>query len=288
MRDFQVLFDHAEPSELPDPVYAAYGELGFPLAPPDRPWVFANFVQTLDGIVSLLGAEASGSDISQSPEDRWLMDLLRAHADAVLIGMGTLRTETGLGRPGPRGPVFRIVDPAIRELREKLRRGPERNIFLTGSSDIQFDRYAAFDGSSVEPFLLTTSGAAEKLASQLRQSPQVRVIACGEGQRVDLKQAVCLLRRQFGIRYLLCEGGPAMYSNMLELDLIDEKFLTVSPIEVGLHTPQPEGSRAPLQIRPTAFSGGLSKENAVHWKWLSCRKVEDHQFHRFRRQREKR
>jgi riboflavin biosynthesis pyrimidine reductase len=242
----------------------------------------------LDGIVSLLGAEAAGSDISQSPEDRWLMDLLRAHADAVLIGMGTLRTETGLGRPGPRGPVFRIVDPAIRELREKLRRGPERNIFLTGSSDIQFDRYAAFDGSSVEPFLLTTSGAAEKLASQLRQSPQVRVIACGEGQRVDLKQAVCLLRRQFGIRYLLCEGGPAMYSNMLELDLIDEKFLTVSPIEVGLHTPQPEGSRAPLQIRPTAFSGGLSKENAVHWKWLSCRKVEDHQFHRFRRQREKR
>jgi riboflavin biosynthesis pyrimidine reductase len=184
--------------------------------------------------------------------------------------------------------VFRIVDPAIRELREKLRRGPERNIFLTGSSDIQFDRYAAFDGSSVEPFLLTTSGAAEKLASQLRQSPQVRVIACGEGQRVDLKQAVCLLRRQFGIRYLLCEGGPAMYSNMLELDLIDEKFLTVSPIEVGLHMPQPEGSRAPLQIRPTAFSGGLSKENAVHWKWLSCRKVEDHQFHRFRRQREKR
>ena len=288
MRDFEVLFDHGERSELADPVYAAYGELGFPPAPPDRPWIFANFVQTLDGIVSLLGAEASGSDISQSPEDRWLMDLLRAHADAVLIGMGTLRAEAGLGRPGPRGPVFRIVDPAIRELREKLRRGPERNIFLTGSSDIQFDRYAAFDGSSVEPFLLTTSGAAEKLASQLRQSPQVRVIACGEGQRVDLKQAVCLLRCQFGIRYLLCEGGPAMYSNMLELDLIDEKFLTVSPIEVGLHTPQPEGSRAPLQIRPTAFSGGLSKENAVHWKWLSCRKVVDHQFHRFRRRREKR
>ena len=133
MRDFQVLFDHGERSEIPDPVYAAYGELGFPAAPADRPWIFANFVQTVDGIVSLLGAQASGSDISQSPEDRWLMDLLRAHADAVLIGMGTLRVETALGRPGPRGPVFRIVDPAIRELREKLHRGPERNILLTSS-----------------------------------------------------------------------------------------------------------------------------------------------------------
>jgi riboflavin biosynthesis pyrimidine reductase len=287
MRDFEILFDHGERSELPDPVYAAYGELGFPPAPPDRPWVFANFVQTLDGIVSLLGAEASGSDISQSPEDRWLMDLLRAHADAVLIGMGTLRVETGLGRPGPRGPVFRIADPAIRELREKLQRGPERNIFITGSSDIQLDRYAAFDGKRVESFLLTTSGAAEKLASQLRQWPQVRVIACGEGQRVDLKQAMGLLRRQFGIRYLLCEGGPALYSNLLDLDLVDEKFLTVAPIEVGLHMPRAEGSRNPLPIRPTAFAGGFSREKAVYWEWLSCRKVGDHQFHRFRRRREK-
>jgi riboflavin biosynthesis pyrimidine reductase len=288
MRDFQVLFDHGERSELPDPVYAAYGELGFPPAPPDRPWIFANFVQTLDGIVSLLGAEASGSDISQSPEDRWLMDLLRAHADAILIGMGTLRVEAGLGRPGPRGPVFRIVDPAIRKLREKLRRGPERNIFLTGSSDIQLERYAAFDGKLVDPFLLTTPGVTEKLAPQLRQRPHVGVIACGEGQSVDLKAAMLILRRQFGIRYLLCEGGPTMYSNLLDLDLIDEKFLTVSPIEVGSRLPQPEGSQATVTSRPTAFAGGgLLKEEAVHWKWLSCRKVGDHQFHRFRRRRDK-
>jgi riboflavin biosynthesis pyrimidine reductase len=119
--------------------------------------------------------------------------------------------------------------------------------------------------------------------------PLVRVIVCGEGQRVDLKQAMCLLRRRFGIRYLLCESGPALYSNLLELDLMDEKFLTVSPIEVGLHVPQTEDCGAPLAIRPTAFAGGgLSKENAVHWEWLSCRKVGDHQFHRFRRRRERR
>jgi riboflavin biosynthesis pyrimidine reductase len=288
MRDFQILFDHGEPSELPDPAYATYGELGFPPPPGDRPWIFANFVQTLDGIVSLLGTEASGSDIAQSPEDRWLMDLLRAHADAVLIGMGTLRVETGLGRPGPRGPVFRIVDPAIRELREKLHRGPERNILLTASSDIQLDRYASFDGGKVEPFLLTTASAAETLTPQLQERPQIRVIVCGEGQRVDLEQAMCLLRQRFGIRYLLCEGGPTLYSNMLELDLIDEKFLTVSPMEVGSRAPQPEcPTMIPPLIRPTAFAGGVSKENAVYWKWLSCRKVGDHQFHRFRRRREK-
>jgi riboflavin biosynthesis pyrimidine reductase len=287
MRDFEVLFDNGERSELADPVYAAYGELGFPKAPPDRPWIFANFVQTLDGIVSLLGAEASGSDIAQSPEDRWLMDLLRAHADAVLIGMGTLRVETGLCRPGARGPVFRIVDPAIRALREKLQRGPERNIFLTGSGDLQLERYAAFDGKQVDPFLLVTSSVVEKLAPQLRQRPHVGVIACGVGQYVDLEAAMGMLRRHFGIRYLLCEGGPTVYSKLLELDLIDEKFLTVSPIEVGSHMPQPEGFRDSLTLRPTAFAGGFSAAEAVYWEWLSCRKIGDHQFHRFRRRRVK-
>ena len=64
--------------------------------------------------------------------------------------------------------MFRIADPAVRQLRERLQRGPERNIFLTGSNDIQLDRYAAFDGKQVETFLLTTSDAAEKLAPQLR------------------------------------------------------------------------------------------------------------------------
>ena len=95
-----------------------------------------------------------------------------------------------------------------------------------------------------------------------------------------------LLRRQFGIRYLLCEGGPTLYSKLLELDLIDEKFLTVSPIEVGLHVPQPEGCGRLRRSGPLPSPVHLSKTNAVHWQWLSCRKVGDHQFHRFRRRRE--
>ncbi len=301
MRDFEILFDYGEPSELPDDSFARYGQLGFPAHPPDRPWIFANFVQSVDGIVSLLGADPSGSDISQSPEDRWLMDLLRAHADAVLLGMGTLRAETALGRPGPRGPVFRITDPALRRLREKLHRGGERNIFLTGSGEIDFDKFAAFDGEMVESFLLITPRVATRLAPRLRAHPQIQVIVCG-GERgpsakagaaseaaevVDLEAAVRLLRQQYGIRYLLCEGGPTMYSNMLLHDLIDEKFLTVSPVEVGSQVPETVGGQEPPGVvRPTVFAlGGLTKDKVVHWQWLSCRKVGDHQFHRLRRRR---
>ena len=86
MHNFEVLFDYGEKSRVEHAAYRPYGELGFPEPPASRPWTYSNFVQSLDGIVSFKGKHAAGSDISHSQEDRWLMDLLRAHADAVMVG----------------------------------------------------------------------------------------------------------------------------------------------------------------------------------------------------------
>src|SRR3569833_3005451 len=152
MRDFQILFDHGEHSALLGPVYSPYGRLGFPTPPPDRSRIFANFVQSVDGTASLLGPDPSGGDIAQSVEDRWLMDLLRAHADAVLLGLGTLKTEQQAGRPRPRDPVFRIMDPVIQQLRAKLHRGPEHNNNESRTDNFTIADYAAFDGDKVEPY----------------------------------------------------------------------------------------------------------------------------------------
>ena len=91
-----------------------------------------------------------------------------------------------------------------------------------------------------------------------------------------MRQAVAALTERYGIRYLLCEGGPSLYSGMLMAGLIDEQFVTVSPIEVGrLSAYGPRPSMLP-QV-------GFSKQEAARWQWLSCRKVGDYQFHRFRR-----
>ena len=285
MRDFQILFDHSERSDLLDPVYSPYGKLGFPHPPADRPWIYANFVQSLDGIVSLLGEHSSGADIAQSEEDRWLMDLLRAHADAVLLGLGTLVVEQRLGRPRPRGPVFRIVDPTLQQLRAKLRKGPERNIFVTRSGNLTLADFAVFDGDRVDTAVITSTAGAEKLRPQQATHPHVKIIVAGS-EDVDLPAAMKVLRQELGIKYLLCEGGPQLYGAMIRSDLIDEKFLTVSPLEVGQEIP-PEQESVPWKqpaIRPTIFSGpGFTKEKALRWQWLSCRKVTDWQFNRYRR-----
>src|SRR3954449_11461095 len=137
MRDFEVWFDHGEPSAVESPAFRPYGNLGFPEPRGDRPWIYSNFVQSLDGIVSFKGRHAAGSDISQSPEDRWLMDLLRAHADAVLLGVNTLVEERHYMDPNGRGPIFKIANPEMLDVRKRLGLARFKNIFVTASASIQ-------------------------------------------------------------------------------------------------------------------------------------------------------
>ena len=290
IQPFEILFDHAEPAPFDDPAFATYGSLGFPPAPEGRPWVYTNFVQSLDGITSLLGQYASGQYISQSREDRWLMDLLRANADGLIMGMATLTEEKRLRGPGSRGIVFQAVEPVMQNLRARLGKGRERNIFVTRAENLDLSQFRVFDGDVVDAAIVTSPAGGERLRSQ-GGHPLVTIVTAGEGERLDLPAAIAKLRQEWGIERLLCEGGPTLYGTLARADLIDEKFLTISPIEVGQTVP-PEQPRLPGEekivslLRPTVFGGpGLTKDTVSRWEWLSCRKAGDHQFNRYRRKR---
>ncbi len=283
MRDFEILFDRGEPSPVQSEAYRPYGNLGFPDAPAERPWTYSNFVQSLDGITSLLGKNGSGSHISQSAEDRWLMDLLRAHADAVVMGVHTLEYER-VYMGNPRGPVFRIAEPTLLKLREELGRRKLKNIFVSNSAHIKLSEYRVFESDDVDSYVVTTTAGASGLRAQ--KHPKVTIVPCGEWPRVDLQLMVKKFKEELGIEYLLCEGGPTLYGSMAKAGLIDEKFVTVSPVETGHSAPQEQvlAEFDKTRLRPTTFEGpGFMKENMSNWTWLSCRKVGDHQFHRYRR-----
>ncbi|MGO9518252.1 MAG: RibD family protein [Candidatus Korobacteraceae bacterium] len=290
IRPFEVLFDHAEPSPLDDEAYALYGNFGFPAPPAGRPWIYSNFVQSLDGITTLLGKHGSGGEISQSREDRWLMDLLRAHADGLLMGINTMLEEQRSRGPESRGIVFQVADPKLRALRQRLVKGRERNIFVTRAVGLDLSRHKVFDGDVVDAAILTSPAGAARLRSQASH-PHVTILAAGDGESFDLPLAIRKLREELGVEYLLCEGGPTLYGSLARADLVDEKFMTISPVEVGQLVP-PEQERLPREtqisplLRPTVFGGpGFTREHITHWTWLSCRKVGDHQFNRYRRKR---
>ena len=285
MRNFQILFDDAEPSSFEHPGFVPYGTLGFPSAHSERPWTYANFVQSIDGVASFKGPHAAGADISQSPEDRWLMDLLRAHADTILMGIHTLVEET-LSWPTlneGRGPVYRIEDESLRDLRTRLGRKREKVIFVTAAGSVDPRAYRVFDGDQMDALILTTRTGAARLQGRIAQE---RVIIAGQDKTIDLPEAMRMLRNEMGVEHLLCEGGPTLYGSLARAGLMDEKFVTVSPVEIGLLVP-PEQDSTPAEtgnIRPTTFMfPGFTPENAPWWRWMSCRRVGDHQFNRYRR-----
>src|SRR6185437_1250216 len=81
---------------LPEELRAIYdGELCFPSAPAGRPYVIANFVSTLDGVVTLnMPGQSEGKQVSGSNEaDQFVMGLLRASCDAIVVGATTLRLQ---------------------------------------------------------------------------------------------------------------------------------------------------------------------------------------------------
>lgn len=87
------LADFGLPLELAE-LYG--GSLGFL-----EPRLYANFVASVDGVVAIpTETESSQMIAAGSKRDRFVMGLLRACADAVLIGAGTLHHRRGdSGRP---------------------------------------------------------------------------------------------------------------------------------------------------------------------------------------------
>jgi riboflavin biosynthesis pyrimidine reductase len=218
------------------------------------------------------------------------MDLLRAHADGLIMGMATLSEEKRLRGPESRGIVFQVLEPSMRNLRARLGRSRERNIFVTRAENLDLSQFRVFDGDLVDAAVVTSPAGGARLLAQGRH-PHLAIVTAGEGERLDLPGAIVKLRQELGIQRLLCEGGPTLYGALARTDLIDEKFLTVSPIEVGQLVP-PEQTRLPAEqkivslLRPTIFGGpGLTKATMTRWQWLSCRRAGDHQFNRYRRKR---
>ena len=222
-----------EPLELlsaePGPGIALPPELrriyGGDLALPER-CLYANFVQTIDGVVAIPSIPDSNRLVSGGSEgDRFVMALLRAAADAVLIGSGTLRASArGRWRPDT---VFPAAGEAYAELRRELGLDPTpRVVILTASGSIPPDRAVLEDA----PLVVTTRAGAERLAGTLPVG--VEVVAVAGDAEVDVEEAAGLLRER-GYRRVLSEAGPHVFGSLVEAGLVDELFLTVSPLLAG-------------------------------------------------------
>ena len=215
---------------LPQHIKGCYGPFGFPASlNASRPYITSNFVTGIDGKASFreLKNHTGGKTVSRSKEDRWLMDFLRAHHDAQLIGASTLRDESRLEG---KGWDYGIDDEELRRYRQDtLGLGRQKVIILSGSGNLDLT-LRLFSSPRVEAWIITTEEGHENLWAQIKRiglEGHIKILSRGAGTKVDLVAVVQLLRQEYGIRTLLCEGGPTLYGEFLKSRLIDEEFRQV-------------------------------------------------------------
>lgn len=238
MDSITTLFDRtsAPAASLPPALAAAYdGGLVLPeRAPGSRPYVLANFVETLDGVVSyaMPGHSGGGPISGESEPDHLVMGLLRAVAGAVIFGTGSLHEDSGHVRT----PAF-IYPPmsgAYAELRWRLGLGPEPlSVVVSGSGRVDLSE-PTFSQPGLHALIATTAGGAKRLAdATLPERTTVRALPATSSGAVDLAALLALLGEDYGVRVALTEGGPRLFASFLAAGLVDELFLTLAPQVAG-------------------------------------------------------
>lgn len=256
---------------LPPALAALYGPLRFP-AQRARPHVIGNFVTTLDGVVSLnVPGHAGGGEISGfNQHDRMVMGLLRAAADAVIVGAGTLRAV-----PRHRWTATYVYPPladAYQALRAALGKpGSPLNVIVTASGALDLD-LPVFQSGEVAVLIVTSAHGAQLLhAHRLPRSVQLaEVPSAGRLSAAAILEAV---RRVRSSDLLLVEGGPQLMGDFLAEKRLDELFLTLAPQVAG---------RDATHGRPGLVAGQILAPDCPRWGMLvGVKRADSHLFLRY-------
>jgi riboflavin-specific deaminase-like protein len=184
----------------------------------ERPYTIANFVASVDGRATIDGLSRKLSD----PGDRDLFRSLRERADAVLVGTATLAAEN-YGRMLPQAERRERRLAGGRSAEPLVVTISRRNVIPLGVPLFREPEAHVVVFSPMPP----TMSTATRLAARLDHRP----LQFGHGSR--LGPVVETLRREYGVRILLCEGGPTLFGALVRERLVDELFLTLAPRLVG-------------------------------------------------------
>ena len=245
----EVLFETAPgPAET-----AAEQRYGAPLRFPDAdppgaaPYIVSNFVSTIDGVVSL--GLHDGSDSARvggsSPADRYVMAMLRAAADAIVIGARTLADSAGQQWT----PDALVAEPVAADLA-----GYRRALGRDGSAPL---------------VIVSASGRLPAHVALSRPATETAVVG-------GLEPLLALCRER-GWRLLLTEGGPTLLGALVAADAVSELFVTIAPHVAGRDAAHPR----PGMVQGFAAAPDALRACEL----VSARRAEAHLFLRYRRRR---
>jgi riboflavin-specific deaminase-like protein len=213
-----------------------------------RPLVIAHFAMTADGKTS---TRAFTPALFTSPADKRRLQEVRAGADAVLAGRGTVAKDSmsmGLSRQD------------LREERESRGLPPVPLRVIVSNAGNLDPAWKVFKYTASPLVIFSTSRMPARLRAGIARKAELFLFP---GRTVDLQKSLEVLRSEFGVKRLVCEGGGTLLRSLAELDLVDGICLTIAPAIFG-------GRMAPtLTGLPGAFLDRPREFEIVHQSVLN-------------------
>jgi riboflavin-specific deaminase-like protein len=180
-------------------------------APPDRPYLVLNMVSSLDGKATIDWRTKGLS----TELDRQLFHRLRTQADAIMVGAGTVRAER-YGRMAK--------SDELRDARAAEGLAPDPvAVVISARLDLPAD-LPLLNEPAQRVVIATHSDAT---------LPDSAADVAYERTGDDLQLLMSRLRERYGVRSIVCEGGPTLNSYLFAAGLVDELWLTLNPKVAG-------------------------------------------------------
>ncbi len=218
--------------------------------PATRPWVLVHMITSLDGATSV-GGRSGGLG---GPGDRALFRAVRAIADVILVGAGTVRAE-GYGPP-------RLPDETIAARTARDQAPVPRLAVVSAQLDLE-PGAPVFAGAGHRPLVATHAGAPADRRTAL--GAVADVVSFGE-RSVDLASLLARLRAE-GAGIVVCEGGPTLNASLFAADLVDELCLTIAPVVVGGESTRLVAG-APTEVRRFSLDRVLEEDGYLFVRYL--------------------
>jgi len=180
-----------------------------------------------------------------------------------VVGSGTL-----LSSPKGTWRIDRAYPPAAEALAElRAWRGrPEQPLVVAVTTGASLDpAHPVLESGAL---VLTTEGAAARMRAALPGAAEV--VAVNDGDTVDLARGLDLLRDR-GCRVVLTEAGPSMFGSLVASRLVDELFLTVSPVLAGRGATARLGLVEGVELVPQTRVAGRLRSVRTHGSHLFLR-----------------
>jgi GTP cyclohydrolase II len=179
----------------------------------DRPYVVVKYAQSVDGRIA---TSTGDSKWISSESERMVSHAMRAHCDAVMVGIGTVLSDDPqltVRLVSGSSPIRTILDSTLRAPAEA--------------------RVMSEEGTTI---FLTTEFSPEAKRRELEsRGAEVAVLPHKDG-RVDLARALAYLRQR-GVESLLVEGGAGVITSLLATrTMADRLVVAIAPMVLGRGT----------------------------------------------------